>query len=337
MEYTVDAWDSLYSIAQRYGISVEELAKYNGISEDEPLQYGQVLKIPSTTKDYLTVSDEEFKEPVTRQVIKTAAEQPQYSHNRHNSKDQPRYGKVTNARGDEKFSGNLMGIIEFVGDPRNAAPDIDFSDEYDETTLGGTAQRTFLLPTGRVGQDFVFRRDGYFPVKVDLNSKQPYGLVTDRTLELGKKRDEVIPMYQRNENVISRDKIKPIANLYLNSDDPKQIFGEMDPFNTASHPGAIYVDPETNLLYYNSWDLNNYGSEEGYGSRYNWFQKGAANILDRIGLPVVVTSGIQPLTFGLGTQLTLDQFVDDTYYDGKVYDYSESEPLAREFIISDYF
>ena len=61
MEYTADAWDSLYSIAQKYGISVEELAEYNGISEDEPLQYGQVLKIPQRKKNYLTMDNEEFK------------------------------------------------------------------------------------------------------------------------------------------------------------------------------------------------------------------------------------------------------------------------------------
>lgn len=37
MEYSVDAWDSLYSIAKKYGISAEELAEYNGISEDDSL------------------------------------------------------------------------------------------------------------------------------------------------------------------------------------------------------------------------------------------------------------------------------------------------------------
>lgn len=45
--YTVQAGDTLYTIATRYGVSVVELAQINGIADYENLTVGQVLTIPS--------------------------------------------------------------------------------------------------------------------------------------------------------------------------------------------------------------------------------------------------------------------------------------------------
>ncbi len=45
--YTVAAGDTLFSIAQRYGVTVEELAARNGIVNVHRIEVGQVLVIPA--------------------------------------------------------------------------------------------------------------------------------------------------------------------------------------------------------------------------------------------------------------------------------------------------
>ena len=51
--YVVKPGDSLWKIAQSYGIDVNELANYNNISGDF-LSIGQILMIPSRNQDTLT-------------------------------------------------------------------------------------------------------------------------------------------------------------------------------------------------------------------------------------------------------------------------------------------
>jgi nucleoid-associated protein YgaU len=46
--YVVEAGDTLYAIATRFGIEMETLAEANGISDPSALQVGQVLVIPAT-------------------------------------------------------------------------------------------------------------------------------------------------------------------------------------------------------------------------------------------------------------------------------------------------
>ena len=48
--YTVVKGDSLYTISKKYGITVDELMRYNNLSSTS-LQIGQILKIPTTTDD----------------------------------------------------------------------------------------------------------------------------------------------------------------------------------------------------------------------------------------------------------------------------------------------
>ena len=45
-EYVVKAGDTLYSIAQRYGISVQALSNYNRLADPEKITVGQILRIP---------------------------------------------------------------------------------------------------------------------------------------------------------------------------------------------------------------------------------------------------------------------------------------------------
>ena len=50
--YTVAPGDTLYSIARRYGTTVEELMRLNGL-ESFLLQPGQVLKLPSRERTHV--------------------------------------------------------------------------------------------------------------------------------------------------------------------------------------------------------------------------------------------------------------------------------------------
>ena len=48
-EYIVQQGDSLSVIAQRFGVSTEDLANFNGIEDANDIQVGQKLTIPPTT------------------------------------------------------------------------------------------------------------------------------------------------------------------------------------------------------------------------------------------------------------------------------------------------
>lgn len=52
IEYVVQRGDSLYSISQKYGVSVSELQSYNNLTSNT-LTVGQIIRIPAT-EDYIT-------------------------------------------------------------------------------------------------------------------------------------------------------------------------------------------------------------------------------------------------------------------------------------------
>ena len=54
-EYIVQEGDSLSIIAQRFGVSTEDLANFNGIEDANDIQVGQTLTIPPTTAPPTTV------------------------------------------------------------------------------------------------------------------------------------------------------------------------------------------------------------------------------------------------------------------------------------------
>lgn len=47
MTYTVQPGDTLYTIANKYGVSVEEILRYNGIVLADDLYVGDILRIPN--------------------------------------------------------------------------------------------------------------------------------------------------------------------------------------------------------------------------------------------------------------------------------------------------
>lgn len=48
--YTIQIGDTLFEIAQAFGVSVDDLISYNGIVDPDAIAAGQVLKVPSPTK-----------------------------------------------------------------------------------------------------------------------------------------------------------------------------------------------------------------------------------------------------------------------------------------------
>lgn len=48
--HTVEKGDTLYNIAKRYGLSVSEIRKQNGLSDSDPIKIGKKLVIPSIDK-----------------------------------------------------------------------------------------------------------------------------------------------------------------------------------------------------------------------------------------------------------------------------------------------
>jgi LysM repeat protein len=44
--YEIQSGDSLFSIAEKFGLTFAELAAYNGITNPDDIQAGQVLRIP---------------------------------------------------------------------------------------------------------------------------------------------------------------------------------------------------------------------------------------------------------------------------------------------------
>ncbi len=47
-EYTVQPGDTLYSLARRFGTTVDELARHNGLADPNQLQVGQRLRLPGS-------------------------------------------------------------------------------------------------------------------------------------------------------------------------------------------------------------------------------------------------------------------------------------------------
>ena len=51
--YTATSGDTLYSIARRYGVTLSELERYNGLPDSSRIAVGQDILIPSNTKTYV--------------------------------------------------------------------------------------------------------------------------------------------------------------------------------------------------------------------------------------------------------------------------------------------
>lgn len=68
--------------------------------------------------------------------------------------------------------------------------------------------------------------------------------------------------------------------------------------HAGNYPTTVYLDPKTLDLYQKAWDLNDYGlSSGGTAVHYSFPKQIVANLLDLIGSPVVVTTGIRKIKY----------------------------------------
>ena len=176
----------------------------------------------------------------------------------------------------DKIKHNVSTLLMDIGRGQlSTIPSTDYKHiGYD----GGTAQRTYFMD--RDSQKRIFLRDGY----IEDTSKN-YGLVKKAV------NNRNIPIYQRAPDDEKRENLIPIGNVY------NYWYGkpEADLIHAGSYPTAIYINPNTKKIYQKAWDLNDYGDSaggNGASSKYTGFKKFKANLSDKLGSPVVVTSGI---------------------------------------------
>ena len=211
-------------------------------------------------------------------------------------------------------------------------------------SLGGTPQYTYLLAGStpeerRALQEKMFLKDGYLK-----GTPGDYGPTKRRAKELSNEDDKVpLPVYQTAPDNISTD---PTNLIYLGeilSDERHNNWlGPKDAqlYHANAYGSNVYIDPYSGQMYTKAWDLNDYGGDEGqysstYGKEKNWFWrligKGkawAANKLDDIGLPTVVTTGFQPVVVNSDERaLTLK----DLEQINKRYKHSTSEDLRGKW------
>lgn len=179
----------------------------------------------------------------------------------------------------DKIKHNVSTLLMDIGRGQlSTIPSTDYKHiGYD----GGTAQRTYFMD--RDSQKRIFLRDGY----IEDTSKN-YGLVKKAV------NNRNIPIYQRAPDDEKRENLIPIGNVY------NYWYGkpEADLIHAGSYPTAIYINPNTKKIYQKAWDLNDYGDSaggNGASSKYTGFRKFKANLSDKLGSPVVVTSGISEI------------------------------------------
>lgn len=139
-------------------------------------------------------------------------------------------------------------------------------------------QDTYLF--SRKEQEEAYLNNGYI-----LDDTKNYGLVKNAVGN----RD--LPVYIKNKDVINRDSLTVVANpdIWLGN-------CEDDFVHAGSSPSALYVDSSGNF-YQQSWNLQDYGiqSAGNNGASYSGLRQHAANMLDKIGNPVVMRTGIRPV------------------------------------------
>lgn len=145
----------------------------------------------------------------------------------------------------------------------------------------GEAQATYLLPRSLQRKQFL--KAGYIE-----GTPGDYGLVKKAV------GNNNFPVYQTAPDAISRDQLVVIGNNPLGSHFTTSPNTWLQ--HAGHYPSAIYTDAEGNL-YQKSWDLNDYGNSTGRAGATYRGRQWEANLIDKIGSPVVVTTGFQPIKY----------------------------------------
>lgn len=159
------------------------------------------------------------------------------------------------------------------------------------------AQDTYLM--SRDGQRRKFYEAGYI-----AGEPGDYGLVRKATLDLNRRRNDSIPVFQRAPDAVSRDQLEVIGN----ADENVPVIDYLE--HAGTYPTAVYVDPSTGYIYSKGWDLNDYGPTNGGFARREYTNKAQAlaSQLDLVGQPVVVTTGYQPVLNRKGAKLNTSNY-----------------------------
>lgn len=146
---------------------------------------------------------------------------------------------------------------------------------------GGLAQATYLLPRSK--QRALFRQAGY------IESPNDYGLVNKAV------NGRHIPTYQIATDDISRDNLLHLGNVLGEEGDGNYFHTPL--VHAGRFPIAYYVNPTNGEPYAKAWDLNDYANTSTNVEKKlsAHIQNAGAKILDKVGSPVVVTTGYQKL------------------------------------------
>lgn len=189
-------------------------------------------------------------------------------------------GNVKMPRG-YKVSSKLMKIAQRQIDKDAALQSSDYEPD------NGMPQATFLM--NRKNQQKAFEQYGY----TRLNNSE-YGPVTNAVTNSPHKD---IPVYQKYPDVdVDRDNLQKIGTFLDNaSAGETDIYkGPQDSYlpDPAYFPVDVYIDRKTGKVYNQGWDFNDYhNTGKAYGA--SRLKNIAGNLLDRIGSPTVVTTGLQ--------------------------------------------
>lgn len=165
----------------------------------------------------------------------------------------------------------------------------------DNEPVESMAQATYLTPRNIQKQKFL--EAGY------TEAPRDYGLVKKAV------GDRNIPVYQKRPDEEKRENLIAIGNINT------EWFGKdrAELRHAGSYPTAIYINPENSKVYQKAWDLNDYGGNTGTSKAYSPIRKLEANIIDKIGSPVVVTSGISEVD-NENIKGSLESVLDDFMY-----------------------
>lgn len=182
----------------------------------------------------------------------------------------------------EDFSTLAMRLAWIGGHPAGENPG----------NIQGVAQRSYLVDRGL--QEKIMNREGWFKVPAKEDHSE-YGLTKNEVMQ---KFNGTIPVYEKYKSSVDPSNLLLLASVPLLLDPLQKGVEREDPY-ILEHPGnfsqGVYIDKTTGNIYVNEFDLNDYSGKQGLGSKYTNIQLKAAEWLDRIGNPVVMSSGYLPI------------------------------------------
>lgn len=182
-----------------------------------------------------------------------------------------------------KFSAAIMNLAQRAVD-KDAAGKSDVPNN-------GAPQSTFLM--NRKNQQKVFELEGY----TRLNNNN-YGPVSN-AVNTSKHKD--IPIYQKHPDAnVNRENLVKIGTFLdhamINDPAGTEIYnGPADSYliDPSNFPVDMYIDSKTGKVYNQGWDFNDYHNVGNTTMGISKLKNIAGNILDRLGNPTVVTTGLQ--------------------------------------------